>query len=189
MRRPLITALILALWVSFVVSVPAWAHPGATVFEITVGAPTSISVLVPADYGQPIVEVIIHDAPGFELQGGESPGPPWTLSRRGDVLDFTGGSIPINDPATLFTIRGVAPHKGELVFPVTVRSPNGTVMNYFGGPGTTDQGVVVYAGETPASPIHHPFPWLTLAGVVAIVVGVLGTGAILYRRRVPAPER
>ncbi|HEY2429294.1 MAG TPA: hypothetical protein VGI06_10210 [Acidimicrobiales bacterium] len=182
MRRSAVTALILALCLVLLASTPASAHPGATVFEITVGAPTSISILVPADYGQPITEVDIADAPGFELQGGETPGPPWTMARRGETLVFTGGSIPVNDPATLFTVRGVAPVKGELVFAVTTHSPDGTVMHYTGGPGTPDQGAVVYAGITPPFPGHHRFPWTTVAGVVILVAGAAGTGRLLLRR-------
>jgi hypothetical protein len=127
--------------------------------------------------------VDIEDAPGFELQSGETPGPPWVLARHGSTLVFTGGSIPINDPATLFTLRGIARSKGELVFAVTTHSPDGTVMRYAGGPGTRDQGAVVYAGVTPRFPGHHAFPWATAAGGALVAVGLVGTGAILLRRR------
>ena len=183
MRRRALTALILALSLVVLAATAAWAHPGATVFEISVGQPTSIGVLVPADYGQPIIEVDIVDAQGFQLTGGETPGPGWKLTRTGQTLVFTGGSIPVNYPATVFGIDGVATRKGELLFPVTVRSPNGEVMRYLGGPGTADQGAIVYAGVTPANPRPKAFPWLTVAGAVIMGVGAVGLGAMFLRRR------
>jgi hypothetical protein len=183
MRGSALTGLILALWLTVFASTPASAHPGATVFEISVGVPTSISILVPADYGQPITRVDIEDAPTFELQSGEPPGGSWVLQRHGSALVFTGGSIPVNDPATLFTVRGIARSKGELVFAITTYSPDGTIMRYAGGPGARDQGAVVYAGITPRFPGHHRFPWATTAGGALLAIGLIGTGATAVRRR------
>ena len=151
-------------------------------FQIQVGAPTSISILVPADYGKAINEVDITNAAGFTLQGGEPP-PGWTVQRHGDTLVFSGGQITLADEFAVFAIRGTAPGKGELLFPVTTHSPDGSVMRYTGGVGTSDQGAIVYAGITPHVPSKKGFPWLTVAGGVVLAVGVLGTAYLAWRRR------
>jgi hypothetical protein len=152
------------------------------VFTIQVGAPTSISILVPADYGKAISEVDITDAPGFTLQAGEPP-PGWTVARQGDTLVFSGGEITLQSEFAVFAIRGVAQGKGELLFPVTTRSPDGSLMRYTGGVGTSDQGAIVYAGVTPHVPSKKGFPWLTVMGGSALGVGVVGTAYLWWRRR------
>ena len=189
MRRSAFTGLILACLLTTLWSSAASAHPGATVFTIQVGAPTSISILVPADYGKVIDEVDITDAAGFTLQAGEPPGG-WTVQRDGATLVFSGGRIlPTVDGFAVFAIRGVAPGKGELLFPVTTHSPDGTVMHYAGGVGSPDQAAIVYAGITPHVPSKGGFPWLRVGGGAALGVGVVGTAYLLWRRRGQRPGR
>ncbi len=151
-------------------------------FTIQVGAPTSISIIVPADYGKAINEVDITNAAGFTLQSGEPPAG-WTVTRQGDTLVFSGGQITLADEFAVFAIRGVARGKGELLFPVTTHSPDGSVMRYSGGVGTRDQGAIVYAGIIPHVPSKKGFPWITLLGGLAIGVGVIGTVYLGWRRR------
>jgi len=181
MRRSAITSAILACLLSVLWSAPASAHPGATVFTIQVKAPTSISILVPADYGKPITEVDVTDAPGFDLIAGEPP-PGWKVVRTGDTLVFSGGVITIADEFAVFAIRGTATTKGELLFPITTRDPDGSSMTYDGQPGTKNQGAIVYAGVVPKLPGAHGFPTQVAGGVVA-GIGVVGTALILLRRR------
>jgi hypothetical protein len=182
MRRSALTGFILACLLALLWAGGASAHPGATVFEIQVGPPTSISIIVPADYGRAINEVDITDAPGFTLQSGEPPAG-WKVAFDGDTLVFSGGEITLQDEFAVFTIRGVARAKGELLFAVTTRGPDGSVMHYTGGVGTSDQGAIVYAGVIPHVPSKKGFPWITLLGGSALGVGVVGTGYLLWRRR------
>jgi len=188
MRRSRITSLILALWALALASpgalAPAGAHPGATVFRIDVGVVTPIPILVPADYGKPITTVDIAAPAGFRLDTAEAP-TGWQEARTADVVAFTGGTIPANDPGQVFTLRGAATTKGMLVFPITTHSPDGTVQHYAGGPATPDAGAVVYAGATPAVPGSGRFPWRTAAGGAIVTIGVVGTAVILLRRRRP----
>ena len=150
-------------------------------FTIQLGAPTSISILVPADYGKPINEVDVTDAAGFDLLAGEPP-PGWTLLRNGDTLAFSGGPITPYGYA-VFAVRGSTVTKGELLFQVTTHSPDGSVMRYDGQPGTANQGAIVYAGMTPHLPSKSRFPWLKVSGGAVAAVGVAGTAVILLRRR------
>jgi hypothetical protein len=182
MRRSAVTGLILACLLAALWSSAAAAHPGATVFTIQVGAPTSISIVVPADYGKVIDRVEITNAPGFQLEAGEPP-PGWTVTRTGDTLVFSGGRITLDNEFAVFAIRGVAPTKGRLLFPVTTHSPDGTVMRYDGGVGTPNQGAIVYAGITPHVASQKGFPWIPLFGGIFLAVGVAGTGYLLWRRR------
>jgi hypothetical protein len=186
MRRSALTGFILACLLTVLWSSGASAHPGATVFTIQVGAPTSISVIVPADYGKAINEVDITDAPGFTLEAGEPPAG-WHVAQVGNTLVFSGGEITLADEFAVFAVRGVARGKGELLFPVTTHSPDGSVMRYTGGVGTTDQGAIVYAGVTPHVPSKKGFPWLTLLGGLALGIGVIGTAYLAWRRRVAKP--
>jgi hypothetical protein len=184
MRRSVFTGCILACLLAILRSSGASAHPGATVFTIQLGAPTSISILVPADYGKPISRVDVTNAPGFDLQSGEAP-PGWSLARDGDTLRFSGGPIPAYGYA-VFAIRGAAPAKGELLFRVTTTSPDGSVMVYDGQPGSTNQGAIVYAGVVPH--LHTgAFPWVKVAGGVVAGIGAFGTAVILVRRRRSGP--
>jgi hypothetical protein len=183
MRRSALIGLILACLLAGIRSSAASAHPGATVFTIQVGAPTSISIIVPADYGKVINEVDTTNAAGFDLQAGEPP-PGWTVARRGDTLVFSGGQVlPGINGFAVFAIRGVALGKGVLLFPVTTHSPDGSVVRYSGGVGTANQGAVVYAGIVPHVPSKKGFPWITLIGGLAAGVGVTGTAYLLWRRR------
>ena len=190
MRRSALTGLILACLLAGLLSLTfgvaaASAHPGATVFTIQVGAPTSISILVPADYGKPITEVDITDPSGFTLDDGEPP-PGWTVRRAGATLVFAGGQIePTVTGFAVFAVRGEAPAKGELLFPITTRSPDGTVMRYDGQVGAPNQGAIVYAGITPHLASRKGFPWLRAAGGGVLAVGLVGTGVLLWRRRRP----
>jgi uncharacterized protein YcnI len=181
MRRSAFTSLILACLLTLLGSSGASAHPGATVFTIQLGAPTSISILVPADYGKAIDEVEVRNAPGFSLLSGEPPSG-WTLVRAGNTLVFSGGPITPYGYA-VFAIRGSAPTKGELLFQVTTHSPDGSVMRYDGQPGTTNQGAIVYAGMTPHLPGRSGFPWIRVTAGVVTGAGVAGTALILLRRR------
>jgi hypothetical protein len=181
MRRSAFTSLILACLIDLLWSTGAAAHPGATVFTIQLGAPTSISILVPADYGKPIDEVDVTNAAGFDLQSAEPP-TGWKLTRNGDTLVFSTGLITPYGYA-VFAIRGVAPTKGELLFPVTTHSPDGSVMRYDGQPGTKNQGAIVYAGIIPHLPGKGGFPWLKVTGGGVAAVGAGGTALILLRRR------
>jgi len=181
MRRSAFTSLILACLLTLLWSSGASAHPGATVFTIQLGAPTSISILVPADYGKPIDEVDVTDAAGFDLLAGEPP-PGWTLLRNANTLVFSGGPITPYGYA-VFAIRGSTATKGELLFEVTTHSPDRSVMRYDGQPGTTNQGAIVYAGMTPHLPTKSGFPWLKVSGGAVAAVGVAGTAVILVRRR------
>ena len=126
MRRSALTSLILACLLTLLWSSGAAAHPGATVFTIQLAAPTSISILVPADYGKPIDGVDVTDAPGFDLLLGEPPAG-WKLVRTGDTLAFTGGPIAPYDDA-VFAVRGTAPVKGELLFTNQVDADDGRVL-------------------------------------------------------------
>jgi hypothetical protein len=184
MRRSALTGLILACLLAVVPSSGASAHPGATVFTIQVGAPTSISIIVPADYGRAITEVDVTGAAGFDLTAGEPPAG-WTVAQRGQVLVFSGGEIlpSSNSGFAVFAVRGVARGKGELLFPVTTHSPDGTVMRYNGGLGSTNAGAIVFAGITPRVPSKRGFPWLTALGALALGVGVIGTAYLAWRRR------
>jgi hypothetical protein len=186
-RRRIIGAILALVVTTLASEAPAAAHPGATVFQISVGVTTPITVLVPADYGQPISEIDIAAPHGFTLAGGEAP-PGWLVTRQDDMLVFTGGVLPAFSPGLLYTVRGKATSKGRLIFPVTTRSPDGSHMHYAGPPGSPDAGVVVYAGETPALPGSAKFPTRTVAGGVIVAVGVGGTVLILWRRRRRAPE-
>jgi hypothetical protein len=150
------------------------------VFTIQLGAPTSISIIVPADYGKAISEVDVTNAPGFDLQAGEPP-KGWTVTRAGDSFVFSGGLIALNEFA-VFAIRGVATTKGELLFPVTTHSPDGSVMRYSGQPGSTDAGAIVYAGVVPHLP-SRGVPWGRIGGGAVLGLGVLVTGLIVVRRR------
>jgi hypothetical protein len=182
MRRSAVTGLILACLLAVLGSSAAAAHPGVTVFTIQVGAPTSISIVVPADYGKAIDRVEITDAPGFELESGQPP-PGWTVTRAGQTLVFSGGRITIAEEFAVFAIRGVAPAKGELLFPITTHSPDGAVMRYDGQVGTPNAGAIVYAGITPHVPVKRGFPWVPLSGGLLLGVGVAGTGYLVWRRR------
>jgi hypothetical protein len=181
MRRSAFTSLILACLIAVLRSSGASAHPGATVFTIQLGAPTSISIVVPADYGQPIDEIDVSNAAGFDLQSAQPPAG-WKLTRTGDTLVFSAGLITPYGYA-VFAIRGVAPTKGEFLFPVTTHSPDGSVMRYDGQPGTKNQGAIVYAGIIPHLPGKGGFPWLKVTGGGVAAVGVCGTALILLRRR------
>lgn len=150
-------------------------------FTIQTGATTSISILVPADYGKPITEVDVTDAPGFDLVAGEPP-PGWKVVRHGNMLVFSGGEITLADEFAVFAIRGTATVKGELLFPITTRDPDGSSMTYDGQPGTKNQGAIVYAGVIPHLPTKHGFPTQVAGGVVA-GVGAVGMAVILLRRR------
>jgi hypothetical protein len=183
MARSRIIGAILALGAAALLSAtPADAHPGATVFEIKVGVVVPIEVLVPADYGKPISEIDISTAPGFRFAGAIAPAG-WQASQTEALVRFTGGVIPAYSPGLVFTLRGSAAGKGELIFPVATHSPDGSVMEYTGGPGSKDAGVVVYAGETPTLPGSKPFPLKAVAGGVVAGVGVVGTGVLVIRRR------
>jgi hypothetical protein len=176
-------ALILAPTLVLLGGSPAAAHPGADVFEITVGVPTSIGMLVPADYGKPIVRVEVDAAAGFDLRGGEGPDGSWTAAVRPGQVTFSGGTIGVNDEAPLFSITGEAPHKATLVFPVTVWSPDGTVMRY-------PRAVVVYAGFTPrqGGVAGGGIDWTAAGGGALAVVGIAGSVVLTIRRR-QTPDR
>jgi hypothetical protein len=184
MRRSAFTGLILACLLAVLWSVPASAHPGSTVLSIELHASTSIPIVVPADYGKPINEVDIANAPGFELQSAEAPDG-WTAMRVGDTFVFKGGPITLETEYAVFAIRGVAGTKGELLFAVTTHSPDGSIMRYTGGRGTTNQGAVVYAGYVPGQPGSRGTPWLKIVGGVIVVVGLVGTAVLIVRRRQP----
>jgi hypothetical protein len=180
-RRSTVTGFILACLLGLLWSSAASAHPGATVFTIQVGAPTSISIVVPADYGKVIDEVDVQSPATFEQQSAEPP-TGWTVAPRGGALTFTGGQIAPYSYAVL-AVRGIARAKGELLFPVTTHSPDGTVMRYDGHLGSTNAGAIVYAGVTPHLPSKGGFPWLTVGGGTAAGVGVAGTALLAWRRR------
>ena len=154
-------------------------------FTISLGVPTSISILVPADYGKPIVEVDVTNAPGFDLLSTEPP-TGWKVARHGDSLVFSGGEITLANEYAVFVLRGTPTRKGEFLFPITTRDPDGTSMTYDGQPGTKNQGAIVYAGVVPHLPTKHGFP-VQLAGGVVAGVGAVGTAVILVRRRRAAP--
>ena len=161
----------------------AGAHPGAVgVFVIAVGVPTPIEVLVPADYGKPIDGVTLTAAPGFRIDSGTPPNG-WTLTQTAGTLTFAGGVIPANTPGLLFGVKGTATTRGQMLFPVTTHSPDGSVMHYTEGPGSKNAGVIVYAGVAPRLLPRGTFPWKTVAGGVIVGVGVAGTGVILWLRR------
>ena len=183
-RRSAFTGLILACLLAVLWSVPASAHPGSTVLSINLHASTSIPIVVPADYGKPISEVDIDNAPTFDLQSAEPPDG-WTATRVGNTFEFKGGPITLETEYAVFAIRGVASTKGELLFPITTRSPDGYVMRYTGGRGTTNQGAIVYAGYVPGQPGSKGTPWLKIAGGVIVVVGLVGTIVLIVRRRQP----
>jgi hypothetical protein len=187
MRRARITGAILALGLALLVSVgalPASAHPGAIVFQIKkLGVTTSIPVLVPADYGKDINDIEITAPAAFRLTGG-SPAAGWKLTQTAETLVFTGGLIPANSPGDLFTVTGVALAKGQLIFPVTTKGPDGSVMHYTGGPTSIDAGVVLYAGDSvPSLPGAHKFPVKAVGGGVIVGIGVAGSIVLLLRRR------
>ncbi len=182
MRRSAFTGLILACLLTLIGSSPASAHPGATLFTIELHASTSIPIIVPADYGKPIDEVDIYDAPGFDLQSAEPPAG-WTVTRTADTFIFRGGPITVDNEFAVFAVRGVATVKGRLLFAVTTHSPDGTVMRYTGGPGTTNQGAIVYAGVVPHQATAGGTSWVRIAGGVVIGVGVVGTLVLAVRRR------
>ena len=58
----------------------------------------------------------------------------------------------------MFAIRGTATAKGELLFPITTRDPDGSSMTYDGQPGTKNQGAIVYAGVVPHLPDQARLP-------------------------------
>ena len=184
MRRSAFTGLILACLLAVLWSVPASAHPGSTVLSVDLHVSTSIPIIVPADYGKPINQVDIANAAGFELQSAEAPAG-WTATRVGDTFVFKGGTITLESEYEVFAIRGVATTKGVLLFPVTTHSPDGSIMRYTGGRGTTNQGAIVYAGFVPGQPGTRGTPWLKIVGGVVIVVGLVGTTVLIVRRRQP----
>ena len=181
MRRMVSTGIILAWLLAAVGSSPASAHPGATAFTIQVGAPTSVSILVPADYGKPIDRVEVTIAAGFDLEVAEPPAG-WHANQNGTTVVFSGGLIPPNQ-FVVVALRGVAPHKAELVFPITTGSPDGSVTRYTGGLGTTNQAAIIYAGFTPKQPHSGGTSWIRISGAGLLVVGVGGTAALALRRR------
>jgi len=67
-------------------------------------------------------------------------------------------------------LRGVAPHKAELVFPITTGSPDGSVTRYTGGFGTTNQAAIIYAGFTPKQPHSGGTSWIRISGAGLLVV-------------------
>ena len=155
---------------------PAGAHPGATVFKVTVGRTGPVFVLVPADYGRAIDRIDITTPPAFRLDGGVAPSG-WQVARSAATLTFTGGVIQPN-LFELLTINGAAIARGQLIFPITTHSPDGTVMRYAGGPGAKDVGVVLYADVSPSS-----FPWKTVGGAAVLALGAGGTLTVIWRRR------
>ena len=161
---------------------PAEAHPGTTVYRIGVGTPANIGILVPADYGKPITEVDITAPSGFRLDGGEPP-QGWRMSRSQATLAFTGGTIPADDPGAVFTLQGAARAQGVLIFPITTRSPDGTVMEYRGNPTAADAGAVVYAGRAPGIPGASGPRWKAIGGGALVAIGVVGTTVLVLRRR------
>jgi hypothetical protein len=182
MRRSAFTGLILACLLVLIGSSPVSAHPGSTVLTIDLHASTSIPIVVPADYGKPIDEVDIANAAGFDLQSAEPPAG-WTVTRAGDTFVFRGGPITIDNEYAVFAVRGVATVKGRLLFAVTTHSPDGTVMRYTGGPGSTNAGAIVYAGVVPRQPTGGGASWVRIAGGIVIGVGVMGTVVLAVRRR------
>jgi len=98
------------------------------------------------------------------------------------MLVFSGGEITLNDEFAVFAIRGTATRKGELLFPITTRDPDGSSMTYDGQPGTRNQGAIVYAGVIPHVPTKKGFPTQVAGGVVA-GIGAVGMVVILLRRR------
>jgi hypothetical protein len=181
MRRTVSTGVILACLFWMLGSSPAWAHPGATAFTIQVGAPTSVSILVPADYGKPIDRIAVTVPAGFELQAAEPPAG-WHASQSGPTVVFSGGVIPANQFAVV-ALRGVAPHKATLVFPITTGSPDGSETRYTGGLGTPNQAAIIYAGFTPKQPHGGGVPWTPVAAAALLAVGIGGTAALTVRRR------
>ncbi|MHB8466781.1 MAG: hypothetical protein ACYDH6_02695 [Acidimicrobiales bacterium] len=178
MRPHRITGAILALGIA--VMAPwsaAAAHPAATVYSITVGVTSEVLVLVPADFGKSITRIDIDLASGYRLDRAGATSGRWQVTRTGSTVTFGGDTIAAAD-AAVFTLTGAATSSGELLFPVTTHSPDGTMKRYAGKPPATDAGVVLYAGT---SPRHFPTKAIGIGALVG--AGALGTIVVIWRRR------
>lgn len=161
---------------------PAGAHFCATPVEATPGRRAAVVVGVAAE-AEALVEVAVHVPAGFRLDGvGGSPG--WTAAVDGATVRFTGGTIA---PFTCgyFSLVGVAPDRGVLAMPLTVRTAGGRSVEYrsreFGDPYAAQ---LVYVGVKPeASAGGGNFRPGRLVGAGLVGAGLAGLAAWAVRRR------
>ncbi len=158
----------------------AGAHPGATAFSVKVGVTSQVLLLVPADYGKPIDRIDIDVPATYHLVGAGTVTQGWQVTHTGTAVSIFGGTVAANDSA-VFSITGEATAKGQLIFPVTTHSPDGTLMHYTGGPGTRDAGIVLYANTSSSR------SWTRYLIVIGItVLAILTVGLLVIRRRARA---
>lgn len=122
------------VWVAVMLAVvsmasapPAWAHNCSLFGDLRPGVAGSFSLGVPAEQAT-VTGVEVRIPAGFEFAGVDVP-PGWESRVEAPRLVLSGGRIA---PFTCgyFEVHGVAPEKGTLLFPYTVRFADGSTREY-----------------------------------------------------------
>ena len=173
-------AVIVALLAAFASAQPAAAHSCASPVWIEPGRLATVNIGVAAEQA-PISSVEITVPSGFvadrvpDVEG-------WASAKRGAKVTFTGGSIPAYG-CGYFSLTGTAPRKATLAFPLTVRSPDGSVRRYtshrLNDPYSAQ---LVYAGVDPTASASGGIDVARTAQAAALVVSGLAA-AWWYLRR------
>ena len=166
---------------------PASAHPYLSPVQIPVGRPVALALLVDSHFAADTKSVVIEIPSGFEVSGASAP-TGWTVTTGAADIHFTGDIAP--GRSVVMTVRGMAPKKASLVFPMTVSSTTGESTRYEGGCLTTspNKGGLVYAGIDPAKACDDlggaSGPAVRTSGVAIALAGLaVGAVTVVIKRR------
>lgn len=169
---------------------PARAHSCAMPVEIPVGESTTVTVGVAAEQS-PLVEVDITVPEGFVFERAEDEFD-WKGTLTGSVVQYRGGTL-APYACTYFNLIGRVERQTTLVFPMTIRGEDGSVIEFTGDQADDlHPAQLVYAGFSPPSNSESSggsrFSGALAGVLVAVLIGVAALS--LSRRRgaaTPAP--
>jgi len=186
--RPLLALLAAAIGLAGMT--PARAHSCAMPVEIPIGESTTVTVGVAAEQS-PLVEVDITVPEGFVLERAEDEFD-WHGTLTGSVVRYRGGTL-APYACTYFNLIGRVERQATLVFPMTIRGEDGSVIEF-----TSDKAddmhpaQLVYAGFSPppssggSGGSGNRFSGALAGVLVAVLIGV---GAFTLSRRRGAARR
>ncbi len=167
---------------------PARAHSCSMPVEIPVGESTTVTVGVAAEQST-LVEVDITVPEGFVFERAEDEFD-WRGTLTGSVVRYRGGTL-APYACTYFNLIGRAERQATLVFPMTIRGEDGSVIEF-----TSDKAddlhpaQLVYAGFSPPSNSGSSGGSGFSGALAGVLVAVLiGVGALILSRRREAASR
>lgn len=166
---------------------PASAHFCANPVRIPLRQPSTVTIGVDSDGAAPVTEVDVVVPDELTVERALDT-PPWTSTRTGDTITYTGGEIAIGT-CTFFSLNVIAPRKGVVAVPVITRAADGAVREFRGRDISKPfPAQLVYAGipipQIDVSSEDSQDSGPLVLGVGLVVVGLGGLGFMLWRNGV-----